>query len=230
MGCGSSPRSLSPATDIWRPAPPVECRRLSVSRRCAGLHGRLQAAPTPQRSRPSVSPPWAFRVRLLSPGFAHLPARPPGPGSDAVENGCIRSTDRKVGIGPSGPDRWPCATGLASYPSSCVSFLVRTTPFSAPPAIRILLRFRGHRRSPDAFRSDRAIRGDPVPFHPPVATPGRFSGFSCRSSRTAGSRTTTLAHSSNFRSMTDCVRPKVRNPGHGGRDSARGRFPRPAPL
>ena len=37
MGLGSSPRSLSPNTDIWRPASPVECRWLSVSRRCAGL-------------------------------------------------------------------------------------------------------------------------------------------------------------------------------------------------
>ena len=38
--CGSSPRSLSPNTDIWRPTPPVEFRWLSVPRRYAGLQGQ----------------------------------------------------------------------------------------------------------------------------------------------------------------------------------------------
>jgi hypothetical protein len=33
---------------------------------------------------------------------------------------------RKVGIGPFGHDRLPCATGLASYPISYVFFLTRT--------------------------------------------------------------------------------------------------------
>jgi hypothetical protein len=42
------------------------------------------------------------------------------------------------------PDRWPCATSLASYPSSCISFPSRTTPFSGPPALRILSRPRSH--------------------------------------------------------------------------------------
>jgi hypothetical protein len=35
MGSGNSPRSLSPITGIWRPVPPVACRWLPVSRRCA---------------------------------------------------------------------------------------------------------------------------------------------------------------------------------------------------
>lgn len=64
-----------------------------------------------------------------------------------------------------------------------------------------------------------------IPFPVPVATPERCSGLVC-SSRTAGSRIPTLAHSSNYRSMfareTDCVCPKVRNRGHGGHYSARG--------
>lgn len=39
MRSGSSPRSLSPITDIWRPTSPVECRWLSVPRRYVGRHG-----------------------------------------------------------------------------------------------------------------------------------------------------------------------------------------------
>ena len=60
MGLGSSPRSLSPNTGIWRPASPVECRWLSVSRRYAGLHERLQSISAPQRSRPAMFPPPTF--------------------------------------------------------------------------------------------------------------------------------------------------------------------------
>jgi len=224
VGCGSSPRSLSPATDIWRPASPVECGRLSVSRRCAGLHGRLQAAPAPQRSRPSVSPPRAFRVRLLSPGFAHLPVRSAGPGSDAIENGMhpIHS--------PQGRHRTVRSRSLALRHGSCL----------------LPLELRFNSRSDDVvFDASRdsdviAIRWSSPVFPAPsnrIAHSAmdrsfftlrlrdrRDSAASCCSPRTAGLRTTALAHSSNFRSLTDCVRPRVRNPGPWGRDSARGRF------
>ena len=99
MGLGSSPRSLSPNTGIWRPASPVECRWLSVSRRCTGLHERLHSVSVPQRNRPTVSPPPACRVRLLSPAFAHLASvRPPDPVQDAFENECIPHHFREVGI------------------------------------------------------------------------------------------------------------------------------------
>ena len=72
MGLGSSPRSLSPITGIWRPASPVECCWLSVSRRCAGLHERLHSVPVPQRNRLTVQAPSTYRVRLLGPASARL--------------------------------------------------------------------------------------------------------------------------------------------------------------
>jgi hypothetical protein len=51
-GSGNSPRSLSPSTGIWRSGPPAGVGFwLPAPRRCAGLHGRLQAVSAPQRSR-----------------------------------------------------------------------------------------------------------------------------------------------------------------------------------
>ena len=81
---------------------------------------------------------------------------------------------RKVGIACFDHDRLPCATGLASYPSSCVLCLRRTRPFSVPPAARILLPLRGHRRSSGASLSDHSIRDGPLPFSPAGCDTGRI--------------------------------------------------------
>jgi hypothetical protein len=106
----------------------------------------------------------------------------------------------------------------------------RTAPFSAPPVLRILLRLRGHRQPSGAFQSVRSIRDDPSLF--------RNSGCDTEivwrlssSSKTAGRGITTLARSSNFRSLTDCVRPSGPKPsGPVGVTRFRGWFPRSAPL
>jgi hypothetical protein len=83
---------------------------------------------------------------------------------------------RKVGIGPFGADRWPCATGLVSYPFKLLfsshaddslfealhdSDLI-AVPWSSP--------------FPGAFHPDRSLRGSLIHFHIPAATPERFSG------------------------------------------------------
>jgi hypothetical protein len=231
MGRGSSPHSLSPITDIWRPASPVECRWLSVSRRCAGLHGRLQIR-SGSAAEPACDVATAgFRVRLLSPEFTHFAgALHPDPvrmllrtaASDPLPQGRHRTCSVTiVGLAPrvlslnpqvafSLSDGRPPFRGLPQFGSYCASAVM--------PAIR-------------HFPSERSIRDDPVPFHLPVATPERFGGL-MSSSQTAGSRITTLAHSSNYRSSsrTDCVRPKVRNRGPMGVTRLCGWFPRPVPL
>ena len=99
MGYGSSPRSLSPTTGIWRPASPVEGCWLSVSRRYDGLHERMQSLSGPQRTRPAVSPPPTYWVRLLS-STSTTPAGacPSNPVKDASENECILRHFREVGI------------------------------------------------------------------------------------------------------------------------------------
>jgi hypothetical protein len=89
MGSGNSPRSLSPLTDIWRPASPVECRWLSVSRRCTGLHGRLQIHFGPA-AEPAVGVTTVgFWVRLLGPECARLPACFSRTRSDFSEMKCV---------------------------------------------------------------------------------------------------------------------------------------------
>jgi hypothetical protein len=70
----------------------------------------------------------------------------PNPARTLLRFGCVRSTSARSASRLSVGDRWPCATGLASYPSSCIHHLNRTTPFSVPPVARILSRLRGHRR------------------------------------------------------------------------------------
>jgi hypothetical protein len=66
--------------------------------------------------------------------------------------------------------------------------------------------------------ADRSIRGDLTPFHLPVATPERFGGIVC-SSKTAGSSTSTLAHSSNSSVLYRLCSPRVPKPRNRGRDS-----------
>jgi len=49
-----------------------------------------------------------------------------------------------------------------------------------PPAVRILLCVHGHRRFPDAFLAEHAIRDGLIRFHIPVATPVRSAAdFVC---------------------------------------------------
>jgi len=79
-------------------------------------------------------------------------------------------------------DRWPCATGLASYPSSCVclAFLqAGDRRCSAPPALGACCRFRrGHRpRIAGWFRADRSLRDGLSPLRVPVATPEPSDGM-----------------------------------------------------
>ena len=134
------------------------------------------------------------------PGL-HAPAGtlPPNPGRMLLRFGCIRSTSARSASRLSVSDRWPCATGLASYPSSCILHLNRTTPFSEPPVARILSRLRGHRRFSGVSLSDRSIRDSPHPFSTSGCDTGSLQRLRFSSSRTAGWRTTTLAHSSNCR-------------------------------
>ena len=100
------------------------------------------------------------------------------------------------------------------------------TLFGASRSVRILLCFRGHHRAfhPAAFLSDHSLRGGPSPFSPSGCDTVRFQRLFFSSFRTAGWRTTTLAHSSNCRLLTDCVHPMFRNPGTRGVTRIRGRF------
>lgn len=70
--------------------------------------------------------------------------------------------------------------GSCLLPLKLPSILRRTTSFGEPPAVRMLLCFRGHRRFPDAFLSEHALRDDLIRFHFPVATPELIGGdFVC---------------------------------------------------
>jgi hypothetical protein len=97
------------------------------------------------------------------------------PGPDASEN--VASDPL-----PQGRHRTFRSRSFALRHGSCLlplklpSILTRTTPFSVPPAARILSRLRGHRRPPGAFLSDHSIRDDSSLFHIPAATPERFDG------------------------------------------------------
>jgi len=218
MGSGNSPRSLSPITGIWRPAPPAECRWLPVSRRCAGPAWTIA-----NRCGPAAEPARGVATAGVS-GEASQPgactpagALPPNPARTHLR-WCPRTTSAR-----SAPRHR--AGSLALRHGSCLlplklpSLLSRTTPFSVPPDHRILSLIRGHRRPSGAFRTDRSIRDDPSLFPIPVATPEPCSGLFC-SSKTAGRWITTLARSSNFRSLTDCVRPRGPKPRSLGRHSA----------
>jgi hypothetical protein len=122
----------------------------------------------------------------------------------------------KVGIAPCGDDRWPCATGLVSYPFKLRFVLMRMTSFSKPSTVRILLlASEVIAVFSDAFLADRSIRGDLIPFHLPVATPERFGGR-FGSSKTAGSSTSTLAHSNNSSVLYRLCAPQIPKPRNTG--------------
>ena len=172
MGLGSSPRSLSPITGIWRPASPVECCWLSVSRRCAGLHERLQSLSSPQRDRPTASPPSTYRVRLLSPAFQRLPAlvcqtwskmllRTSASLANSARSasvpGCKQPAPRIVCLAP----RVLSLNPQVAFPFS----LGRPRSFwSEPPNDRMLSCFRARHRPPGTFATDHSIRGVPFPL------------------------------------------------------------------
>lgn len=101
--------------------------------------------------------------------------------------------------------------GSCLLPLKLRSILRRTNSFGEPPAVRMLLCLRGHRRFSDAFLAEHSIRDHQIRFHFPAATPELIGGDFVCLSKTAGSLTTTLAHSNNYWFLTNCVRLSVRN-------------------
>lgn len=101
--------------------------------------------------------------------------------------------------------------GSCLLPLKLCSILRRTISFGEPPAVRILLYLRGHRRSTDAFLTGHSIRDPQIRFLVSAATPELIGGDFVRLSKTAGSLKTTLAHSNNSWFLTNCVRLSVRN-------------------
>jgi hypothetical protein len=115
-------------------------------------------------------------VRLLSPVF-HAPAGALPPNPVRMHLRTMHPIHfRKVGIGPFGLDRLPCATGLVSYPSSCLPFSRGRRRFRCLPLL-------------GSYRASAVIAGLPAPpnrstqsaltpplFHLPAATPERFDG------------------------------------------------------
>jgi hypothetical protein len=151
------PRALT----IWRSTSPVGCRRLSVSRRCAGLHGRVAG-----RSGPAAEPATAGVTLLCGllgeasePGVRrtcrHASARP---GRDVVADEIIPHSGRC----PQGRHRGLVATVVClasrvlpltpqvAFPSSACG----RSPWSAPPANRILSPCRRCRQMSRRFRPD----------------------------------------------------------------------------
>jgi hypothetical protein len=127
-GGGSSPRSLSPSTGIWRSASPVECRLAASSptlrRSCTDHEDRCGFVAKPATA--VVTP------RCGLPGEASGPGRtaclracgPPDRVTSRLRNQAPRRDRRPQGRHQTGlPGRWPCATGLASYPLKLRSFL-----------------------------------------------------------------------------------------------------------
>jgi hypothetical protein len=140
-----------------------------------------------------------IRVRLLSPGF-HAPAGalPPDPVRNASENVASDPLLRKVGIGPFGLDRLPCATGLASYPSSCLPISRGRPRFRRLPLL-------------GSYCASSVIAGHPAPSNRSTQSAMILPLFTSRLrnrnvstahllSQTVRNQTTTLAHSSNYRS------------------------------
>ena len=160
----------------WHLAPRFtrECRWLSVSRRCAGLHGRLQAVSAPQRSRSTVGFPSAgLSGEASQPGVRHACRHAPAePGPDASENGVASSPN------PQGRHRTSRSRSFALRHGSCLLPLklrFRSQPgdpvFSTPPELG------SYRCSAPAFpvgeggATKRSIRDGPFPFRVPVAKP-----------------------------------------------------------
>jgi hypothetical protein len=139
-----------------------------------------------------------IRVRLLSSVF-RTPAGALPPNRVRMHLRTLHPIHfRKVGIGPSGHDRLPCATGLASYPSSCLLFSRGRPRFRCLPLL-------------GSYRASAVIAGHPAPSYRITQSAMTLPFFTFRlrhrnvstahcSSQTAGSGITTLAHSSNYRS------------------------------
>jgi len=137
---------------------------------------------------------------------------------------------RKVGIATFDHDRLPCATGLVSYPSSCFSFSFGRPRFRCLPLI-------GY------YCVSAVIAGHPAPSHQIAQSAMIRSLFPLRVRRRndaaadfvrpkppdCGSPLWLTVATFGLR-LTDCVRPKVRNHGPAGRDSACSWFVRSAPL
>jgi hypothetical protein len=157
----------------------------------------------------------------------------PGPGPDTSEiRMCPAHCSARSAPPLSVNGRWPRATGLASYPSSCVLISFGRRPFRRLPLVSDLIAFP---RSSPGLSSRRLPFGSLNPRRPVSLFPSRLrhrqvSAAFLGSFRTAGRRTTTLAHSSNYRLFTDCVRPMSRNPGTRGVTRIRGWFADPHHL
>ncbi len=101
---------------------------------------------------------------------------------------------------------------------------------SEPPALRILLRFRGHRRPPGA--SQRAAQSAIIhfPFHAPVALPERCSGRIVRAKPPDSGSPHWLTVAAFGLRMDRLCPPLGPKPCTRGHNSVRGWFVRPAPL
>jgi hypothetical protein len=138
-----------------------------------------------------------------------------GPGSKASENRCSLSSCHR-----SASDLFGCRSLACCHGSCLLSLKLRFLsqaddfPFEASRSSDLIVRPWSSpvpRRLPGGARNPRRS----VPFSHPGCDTGPFGGRFCLS-KTAGWQTTTLAHSSNYRLRTDCVRPAVRNRGRGG--------------
>ncbi len=170
------------STDIWRPIPPVEWISAASS-----PTPRLQcendrpAFPAPRRSRPTVSPPPAFRVRLLGPAAVRLQAqRVPDSGlAITAGRGKYHPGFSEVGIASAiGPRSFAPEYGSCLLPLTLLFNPRRTILFPEPPACSgIIDLIRGHHPVgclPAAGLSPRRI--SPF-FLLPAATPGDFAVF-----------------------------------------------------
>lgn len=113
-------------------------------------------------------------------------------------------------------DRWPRATGLVSYPSSCLSLLAWTTP---------LLLGRASQRSdliasPCFPPASRRLHNGPLnprcsipPFSQPGCDTGRIRRRFVRSKPPGSGSPHWLTVATDSRRSTDCVRLKARNHG-----------------
>jgi len=198
------------STGIGRPIPPVEWFRLPVPRRRADQARTISPVfPAPRRSRPTVSPPPACRVRLLGPAAVRL-QRAPGSGL-----------------------RWKTPLGAVpsflDFPRSASRPMFASRSFAPEDGSCLLpLTLRFHSQTDDSVSGTSRMFGPyrPGPGHHPAGclpaaglSPRRVDPFLALTGCDAGglrsflvrpkprdSIPTTLAHSSNDRSATDCVR------------------------
>lgn len=143
----------------------------------------------------------------------------------------IPTAVRKDGTGLVRHGRWPCATGLASYPSSCVCH----SASRRSPRLRHPLRSELVARSAVAtvlwwFRTAGSLRDGLFPLRVPAAAPKPSDGvllFVRSPSGTGPPHWLTVATPV---SSTDCVRIRRQKPCTTLRHSARGWFRARAPL